>query len=185
MKKAICAAVLTFLGLLAQCSAFDINDFDNDTPFGDLGVIWGRHPVSTGVQFRAYKLLTPVLNPYLGGSLMYSERFDGFYYGIHAGVEAMMPYRVSPFLGLGGSFHYEDETPADNDGKDNNGDGQVDESGESVAGKDYLSLDPRIGVRFWVTQKLAITPGATYSVTSLGRNRDEWFFELGLSFSFD
>lgn len=105
-----------------------------------------------------------------------------WFIGPELGVRFQTPTRIAPFAGAGvfvGGNRY--SRPAENDGRDNNDDGFVDEFGErKTLYKAFAAVYPEVGVHAWLTGKARLTASARYYVTEEGRRDDFWY--LGLSF---
>ena len=111
------------------------------------------------------------------GSLATYIGDDEGYMGLDLGLRFQTPTRVAPFVGLG-MFHgaSRDVELADWDGRDNDGDGLVDERGEKESGiDDWLSaVYPEVGAHVWLNGSWRLTAYGRYFVTSEGRAHDDW-----------
>jgi hypothetical protein len=135
---------------------------------GDLGVL---DPVNRYVTGR------------VGLSLLTSEPLDDVFTGANVGVHVHLPWRVSPFIGVGGFLGYTRERfVADDDNRDNDRDGFVDERGETRSKvEDVLaSIYPEAGLLFWFGDGTRLSVSARYNVSTEGRDSDEWLYSVGL-----
>ncbi len=99
------------------------------------------------------------------------------YAGLDAGVRIQTPTRVAPFVGIGIFNGYSrGRELADNDFRDNDDDGFIDEPGEEKTGiDDWLSaVYPEVGMHAWLNGSMRLTAFGRYFVTTEGRARDDW-----------
>ena len=101
--------------------------------------------------------------------------------GVDIGARMHSPSRLSPFAGIGGQIAY-NEKDLRYDNLDNDDDGLFDEPDEEDISSYYAAVLPEAGVHFWVTPRIRLTASGRYSISSSGRDDDQWLF--GLSFSF-
>jgi len=108
--------------------------------------------------------------------------------GLNLGFRINVPFRISPFVGLGGFVGYNRESVlAEDDFKDNDEDGSVDERGETkrVLDDTVGALYPEVGVHLWLSENVRVTGGAAYYITTEGRRDDFWFYGLSIAFRFN
>ncbi len=120
-----------------------------------------------------------------GISFLSSESFEDYFVGLNLSVRTKLKYKVYPFVGLGVFAGYsEKEVSADNDGKDNDDDGVVDESGEKdkEINDVMASVFPEFGLHFQLSDSSGITLSARYNYTSEGREHDFWMCSLEIHF---
>lgn|GEM_PF-2137639 len=104
--------------------------------------------------------------------------------GFTASLRYGPPWRISPFVGVGGFFGtWEEQVRADADSIDNDGDGLVDEHGERKAERidAILIVYPEVGLHLWLFDGVRLTVSGRYHVTSAGREYDGWLASVGLS----
>jgi hypothetical protein len=109
---------------------------------------------------------------------------DDWFTGADAGVRLQTPTRLAAFVGAGVFAGYAEETiPADDDWKDNDDDGLVDERGEDderISGT-LATVYPELGAHFWWTPKVRLTSYGRYMVTTEGSSASDWQFGVGLA----
>jgi len=149
---------------------------------------WGGFYLSGGAQYQA-----DADEPFVGGELgtefymaswmtgrgalaTYIGDDEGFL-GLDVGMRLQTPTRVAPFVGIG-MFQGASRGVelADWDGKDNDGDGFIDERGEEESGvDDWLSaVYPEVGLHAWLNGHWRVTAYGRYFVSSEGRAHDDW-----------
>jgi len=99
--------------------------------------------------------------------------------GLNIGLRLNTPTRVAPFAGVGAAVAWS-KRDASNDSVDNDHDFLIDEFDEeesNVLGAIY----PEVGLHYWLNHRLRLTGGASYFVTSEGRDYDFWYYGLSLS----
>lgn len=123
-----------------------------------------------------------------GLTFLASEGFDDNFTGGTLGVRMNIPHRFSPFVGCGvfGGFARE-QVSAEDDFIDNDGDGSIDEPGETEYEVDNIiaSIYPEAGIHYWATDTSRLTLSAKYHMTSEGRDNDFWLFCFGFTTRFD
>lgn len=112
-----------------------------------------------------------------------SSAADNSFLGANLGARVQTPSRVAPFAGVGMFGGYSDVTEAaDNDRRDNDDDGAIDELGEEKTTIDGVlgAVNPEVGVHFWMTSQLRLTASASYYITTEGRDHDFWMYGVNL-----
>ncbi|MFC1849515.1 hypothetical protein ACFL27_04820, partial [candidate division CSSED10-310 bacterium] len=184
--------IFTIVGVLLFCSVTDsaaLNfEIDPQESIG-LNVELGGavDPDVIGGHAGICGYVTPVLSLKGGFSFLASEDFDDFFGGLELAMRASFPTRISPFVGLGLFAGYSNKyVSADEDGIDNDGDGEVDESGEEdkVIDNVLASIYPEAGSHFWITDFFRLTLTAEYHYTTEGRDHDYLIYRVGFSFIF-
>ena len=130
-----------------------------------------------GISYRASENLSTLF----GLSLLASEAFDDTFGGASLGIRLHAASRISPFVGVGVFGGYSKErVSSNNDGKDNDKDGFVDEADEKdeVTDNVLFSGYPELGVHIWATETLRISCNAKYFITTEGRGLDFWSYNL-------
>jgi hypothetical protein len=154
---------------------------------GGFASLQGRpDPVAAGGTLGVFVEPAPWFAVNVGPRVFSGEEFSDLYGGADAGVEWSVPGRVSPFAGVGGFLGWSaGGRIVDDNGDDDDGDGAVDEPGETAPrrnGVALASLHPAAGVNLWVTKRFRCTLSAQYEVTTAGRRRDFWLFGAGVGF---
>lgn len=142
-------------------------------------------PTAIGIGFGGFKYNYRYLTTRMAVYVLGSESVDDVFLGADAGVRMELGTRVSPFVGLGGYYGYHsDQVPAENDGLDNDGDGQVDEGGEKDAQIDrsMATIYPEAGLHIWIDKTNRLTLSGKYHITTEGRDTDFWLFCFGIYF---
>ncbi len=118
-------------------------------------------------------------------SLMLMGNGDDWFTGGDIGLRLQTPSRLAPFVGIGAYAGYAKESvPAENDWRDNDDDGVIDEDGEE---KERFSgalaaIYPEVGAHFWWTPQIRISGQGRYMVTTEGRSADDWLLGFGIAF---
>lgn len=117
-------------------------------------------------------------------SLMGMGNGDDWFTGADLGLRLQTPTRLAPFVGAGVYAGYADEEVlADDDGKDNDDDGSIDEwreKDERFSGA-LAAVYPEVGAHFWWTPQVRLTGYGRYMVTTEGRTADDWQIGVGLA----
>ncbi len=105
-----------------------------------------------------------------------------WFVGPQASLRIQSPTRIDPFAGVGGFAGFNrHRVRADNDGRDNDDDGSIDELWEKRDDYNaFVGVYPEVGVHLWTNGVQRITANARYYITEDGRDTDFWFF--GISF---
>lgn len=123
---------------------------------------------------------------YLTGraSLMGMGNGEDWFTGLDAGLRLQSPTRLAPFVGAGVFAGYARETViADDDWKDNDDDGLIDEYREKdkrISGG-IAAFYPEVGAHFWWTPKIRLSSYGRYMVTTEGSDANDWQFGVGLA----
>ncbi|TWT85492.1 hypothetical protein Pla123a_02990 [Posidoniimonas polymericola] len=102
---------------------------------------------------------------------------DFFSGGFECGARLQSPSRLAPFVGIGG---YAGGNEKD-DGRDNNGNGYIDEDFEKNDTSYDVAVIPEVGVHFWTTPYIRTSASASYYVTSAGGDSDFMLYGVSLS----
>lgn len=142
----------------------------SDNTFGGLEVGFERYPTSW-LWCRV-------------GFASYMSEEEG-YLGAIAGLRLQMPTRLAPFVGVGTLLGDSRTVSSAPDGRDNDEDMFVDESGEVADGIDHFltAVYPETGVQFWLTHHWRLSVDGCYMFTNLGDNHDDWMIGGQLKFS--
>ncbi len=143
-------------------------------------------PTAVGVGLGAFKYNYRYLSTRLAIYVLGSESIDEVFLGADMGFRLELGTVVSPFIGLGGYYGYHVEnTPAEDDKLDNDGDGQVDEAGEQDARIDrsVATIYPETGLHIWIDKRTRFSLSGKYHITTEGRESDFWLFCVGFSFA--
>lgn len=140
-------------------------------------------PPSAGAEFGVFTYPDPSLELRGGLKGLMGTGAQDWFVGLDLGARVQSPSRLAPFAGvgtfIGGNAR---EFDARGDGQDNDGDGSIDELGETDTRSEFFaSVYPELGVHFWVNSRLRMTGSAQYHITTEGRDSDFIFF--GVSFS--
>jgi len=143
-----------------------------DAALASIGV-WGK--LDNNVTLKA------------GLSFLGSESLEDTFGGLTFDIQYSTDLRVSPIIGVGVFFGYSSErVPARNDGIDNNNNGFIDERGETKSQITNVisAIYPEAGVRFHLTEKLAISLSAKHYFSSEGEAFNFTTGTLGLYVTF-
>jgi len=160
-----------------------------ESNFGYLGMTGRVDPDSIGGEIGGVIQGSEYLSGRLSIALLYSENIDeNFFTGANLGFRISLPYRISPFIGIGVFGGYTKETiSAEDDHIDNNDDGIVDEQGEEKKAIDEIlfSIYPEFGITVWITESFGISGNASYQIASAGRDHDYWYYGGFMTFAVD
>jgi hypothetical protein len=126
------------------------------------------------------------MTSYLTGrvSLMGMGNGEDWFTGADTGLRLQTPTRLAPFVGAGVFAGYAHETvSADDDWKDNDDDGRIDEFGEEderISGT-LAAVYPELGGHFWWTPQVRLTSYGRYMITTEGSDANDWQFGFGLA----
>ena len=143
-------------------------------------------PIAGGIGLGAFHYNYRYLSTRLAIYILGSESIDDTFLGADTGIRFELGTVVSPFIGLGGYFGYHVEnSPAEDDELDNDGDGQVDEDGEEDARIDrsVATIYPEAGIHVWIDKWTRFSLSGKYHITTEGRESDFWLFCVGFSFA--
>ena len=143
-------------------------------------------PTAVGVGLGAFNYNYRYLSTRLAMYILGSESIDDAFLGAETGIRFELGTVVSPFIGLGGYYGYHVEnSPAEDDELDNDGDGQVDEDGEEDAriDKSVATIYPEAGLHVWIDKRTRFSLSGKYHITTEGRASDFWLFCVGFSFA--
>jgi hypothetical protein len=140
----------------------------------------GPDPVTVGGELSMFGYSEPWVEGRLGLMGVAGTGDANLFGGLTAGARLQTPTRFAPFVGLGG-FAGGGNRDASDDGIDNDNDCCIDERGEKED-EFFGSVFPEVGVHYWLSPRVRLTPNAAYHVTTSGRDDDQWFFGVGLSF---
>lgn len=110
--------------------------------------------------------------------------------GLNPGILLQTPTRLAPFIGAGtyvGTYvgaHWSDRDN-DSDGKDNNGNGVIDdplETGDETKVDGFAAIYPEVGIHYWLGSRARLTLSASYWLTTAGRSDDFAFYGVSLGF---
>jgi len=173
--------VLSVSVSMAQAAEFNNN---KQGPF--IEIAGQTDPTAVGVGLGGFKYNYRCLSTRLALYVLGSESVDDVFFGADAGFRLELGTVLSPFIGLGGYYGYHTEQiPADDDKLDNDGDGQVDESGEKDVHIDrsMASIYPEAGLHIWLDPVTRFSMSGKYHVTTEGREADFWILCVGFSFA--
>jgi len=187
-KLLIIAVVFNLLvtpGILAE----ELFWSTEESSFGYIGMTGRVDPDSIGGEIGGVFQGSEYFSGRLSLALLYSENIDeNFFTGANLGLRISLPYRISPFLGIGAFGGYTKETiSAEDDFTDNNDDGIVDEHGEEKEAIDEVlfSIYPEVGLIIWITESFGISGNASYQIASAGRDHDYWYYGGFMTFAID
>lgn len=132
-----------------------------------------RHNAAGGIEVGVTNYSKPWLSSKvaLAGQLN-SGAANGFV-GVNCAVHVSTPTRVAPFVGAG-VFGGIDVSTVVNSLNDEEG------TDTQFLGAVY----PEVGVHVWLNGRTRLTGSASYWVTSTGRDKDFWYYGLGLTLGF-
>lgn len=161
-----------------------------DEPFAYVELGGGSDPDSVWAAAGAEGYATDFCSFYAGwfaaGVEDISDKSADAFSGLMLGMRLCVPYRISPYVGGGVSAgwgrYYKSATT---DGRDNDNDGLVDESGEEKkAYESITSAFPEAGIHFWLNENQRLTFNYRYHYTSEGGDKDYWTANLGFLMSY-
>lgn len=139
---------------------------------------------AAGGEIGVFTLPTSWSTVRVGAVGLVAENIPTFLTGAVVGGRIHAPTRVSPYVGLSGMFGY-GRTQAQADHSYVDGDGKIVLKGQSIPGQGVgiAAIVPEAGLSWWVTSKTRANLGASYYITTDGRDQD--FLLLGLSLDWD
>ncbi len=179
--------ILPLLGLtlalapLGQAESVLFKHFDSKV----LALSLLSDPSSLDLSYGGIRNHRPWLQSHAAVSLLFSRQLGHVFVGGETGARVLSSARLAPFLGVKGYLGMSApmEYGAEEDGRDNDDDGLIDESGEENTGKEALFwLAPWAGIDLPVGETLNVSLGAEYRVTSFGRDYDEVFAGVRVQF---
>jgi hypothetical protein len=151
-----------------------------------LDVSWRPDPAVVGAEIAAAHAYGDYLSARVGFEVLASETPLYLFGGATAGARLTLPWRLAPFVGVGGFIGWWDaQVRAEADLVDNDWDGVVDEIGETkdVIVDGVIVVYPEVGIHLWLTDSMCLTLSGRYHVTTAGRAHDAWLATVGLSVS--
>lgn len=124
---------------------------------------------------------------FLVGLEALSDDDDHTFGGLTTGFRVKFPFFITPFVGIhlfAGT--YEEEVDADNDGKDNDDDGAIDEANEKKweTSDTMVATCPEIGLMVFMDKNSRIVFSARHYFTDKGRESDYWIYSVGINIVF-
>ncbi len=152
-----------------------------------VGAAGQSSPFTAGAEIGGFTYWSPCFSGRLGLTGVLGTGAENFFVGVDSGVQAQLPTRLTPFAGVGTTLGYAALFgDAEVDGYDNDGNGHVDELGESDLDREFLAaVYPETGVHFWLNGSTRLTASGRYMVTTAGRDSDFWYYGLTLAFLVD
>lgn len=149
------------------------------------GLAMRDEPVGVGAQVGYFSYPDVYLKNFKGavetrvglGGLV-TEGDYGVSGGLDLGLRLQTPTRLAPFVGVGGYAGYVPLAP--DDGRDNDGDGFIDEDDEdntSFVGAIY----PEAGAHFWLTPQWRLTASASHYLTTDSSQSDFTLYGISLA----
>lgn len=140
------------------------------------------HPFAVGGELGVFSLPSPTTTVRAGLVGLGAEGRPGFLTGGVFGVQLHSPSRLAPYVGLSGFAGYSNfDAPAAHDGFDNDNDGRIDERNEMAKqSSGTAAIVPEVGVQYWINGHRRVSIGASYYLTTDGRNED--FVLFGITF---
>ena len=141
-------------------------------------------PVTGGVEVGGFHYLNHSIEGRVGLKGLLGTGASDYFGGVDTGLRIQSPSRLAPFAGVGGYVGGNGRSePAEDDLRDNDDDGSIDELGEEKnVGKFFASVYPEVGAHFWLNGQTRLTASAQYHLTTAGRDDD--FLFIGLSIGF-
>lgn len=148
------------------------------------GAAFSDEPFTAGAELGAFHYLTHSVESRVGLKGLVGTGDNDFFAGIDAGLRVQAPSRFAPFAGVGMYLGGNGKSElADDDLRDNDNDGSIDELGEEKdVGSFFASVYPEVGAHFWLNGRTRLTTSAQYHLTTSGRDDD--FLFLGISLGY-
>jgi hypothetical protein len=149
-----------------------------------VGGAYANDPNSGGIEIGVFDYSSPEVESRISLAALAGTGRENWFLGANMGMRLQSPSRLAPFVGVGGfaGVNWE-EVNANNDGRDNDDDGSIDEFNEKKTEYDaLLAVYPEVGIHYWLGTNARLTASASYWVTTAGRDDDFWFIGVGLSF---
>jgi hypothetical protein len=149
-----------------------------------LDISMRSDPTVVGAEIAAAHAYGDYFSARVGFETLASETPHYFFGGFTGGARLALPWRLAPFVGMGGFIGWwEEEVQAEADLVDNDRDGSIDEFGErkEVIADGVIVLYPEVGVHLRLTDVVRLTLSGRYHVTTAGRAHDAWLANVGLS----
>jgi len=186
IHRYISTVLILMVGMVATTHS-DSGNYEGRGGF-HLGLMGREDPVALGGEVGGFVYNSNILSGNAGAAFLTSQNLEKIFGGFNIGMRASAPFRVSPYVGIGGFLGWiQKKVPAEDDDKDNDDDGSVDEDGETKTQLDAImsSINPELGTHFWLGSNFRLTTRAVYNITTQGRNKDFWAFGFVLGFVSD
>lgn len=146
----------------------------------------GGSPSTGGVSVGSFFYPNPWTEVDLALTGLAGTGAHDWFIGPEAGIRFQTPTRIAPFVGAGGFLGGNRfSSRSDNDGRDNDDDGLIDEFGERrTRYKAFAAVYPEVGIHAWLNGKTRLTANARYYVTEEGRDDDFWYLGLSIGWLF-
>lgn len=117
------------------------------------------------------------------GIMVYgSTPADNYFIGPTARFRVQLPYRLTPFAGIGGFAGWGEIHRRDDDGMDDNDNGVIDDADEITTDSVYFaSVFPEVGAHFWVNDRIRVSGSGSYYITTEGRDHDFWMASVSIT----
>jgi hypothetical protein len=191
MKKIFFAALLT-LFLFSASDAYDQTDYyPPEYPNGlYIETGGGRSPDSLWIELGMMGNPSEYIEYRASLSHLGVEKNTqdkNYFTGFNIGARIKFSSLVSPFIGAGifSGYAFEDIT-ADDDGKDNDGDGEIDEQNEKKAVVDDIifCFYPEAGLYLQFQNNSKIYLSSKYMISSEEETGNFFLFTIGFSFTY-
>ena len=143
-----------------------------------------RNRLALGGEVGLFALPTSWSTVHIGLLGMLAEGEPNYLTGGSLGFRLHAPTRWSPYVGMSGMVGIATTTtPADHSYVDGNG--HLVMQGDPIPGTPggFSAIVPEAGVSYWINSKARLNVGASYYVTTEGRDRDFLLFGLSLDFA--
>lgn len=148
-----------------------------------FGASWAEDPLSAGAEIGWFEYVNASVEQRAALKGLVGTGAEDWFAGLDLGLRTQLPSRLAPFAGVGTYLGANSRSElATGDGRDNDGDGSIDEFGERDNEYSFLgSVYPELGIHFWLNGSTRLTASAQYHLTTEGRDADFWFIGFTLA----
>ena len=141
-------------------------------------------PAVVGAEIAVARAYSDYLSVRIGFELLSAETPRYLVGGATAGAHLTLPWRLAPFVGVGGFVGWWDAQVPEANLVDDDSRGRVAATGDTqpIILDGVIVLYPEVGLHLWLTDSLRLTLSSRYHVTTAGRAHDAWLANVGLSF---
>jgi hypothetical protein len=149
-----------------------------------LDISMRSDPTVVGAEIAVAHAYGDYLSARIGFEALASETPHYFFGGFTAGARLTLPWRLAPFVGVGGFIGWwDEEVRAEAHLVADDWDGVGDEIGETkeVITDGVIVVYPEVGIHLWLADSVRLTLSGRYHVTTAGGEHDAWLANVGLS----
>jgi len=166
---------------LVQIEGLYVDGFSRGIYVGGGGA---TDPVTGGGEVGIFTYPYSWLESHAGALVLAGTGEQNLFAGATAGVRVQTPSRVAPYVG-GGAFLGMTASEIINSSGNDDDDFPPPELEDTEDKNEFIAgVFPEAGVHYWLTPSLRLSAGASYYVTTAGRDADFWYYGGGFSYVF-